>query len=296
MPLVPAQRRTVSWAFAVIGALLLLLAGTAPASAVPIGESRTGRMTWYDDAGYGACGTQINAATEDLVAVSYAWWTSANPNQDDLCKGISVEVTYNGRTITVPVRDKCPACAAEHIDLSKSAFQKLANLDLGVVSGITWKFVGTGGGGGGTDTQAPSVPGSLRSTGTTSSSVSLAWNASADNVGVTGYDVYRGGTKVSTVTDTDTTVSGLSASTAYTFTVKARDAAGNMSGSSNSLSVTTGSGGGGACPTAWSSTRSYAPGDLVSYAGHKYTATYYSTGAAPNDPSSWAVWRDDGIC
>ncbi|CCK24775.1 hypothetical protein BN159_0396 [Streptomyces davaonensis JCM 4913] len=149
---------------------------------------------------------------------------------------------------------------------------------------------------GGTDTQAPSAPSGLYSPSKTSSSVSLAWNASSDNVGVTGYDVYRGTTKVSTVTGTSATVSGLSASTAYSFTVKARDAAGNVSASSNSVSVTTDAAGGGTCPTAWSSTQSYVPGDVVSYAGHKYTATYYSTGAVPNDPTSWAVWRDDGAC
>ena len=52
------------------------------------------------------------------------------------------------------------------------------------------------GGQGGADTTPPSAPGNLRVTGTTASSVSLAWNAATDNVGVTGYDVYRGGTAV----------------------------------------------------------------------------------------------------
>ncbi|MER5206324.1 carbohydrate-binding protein [Streptomyces sp. NPDC002825] len=60
--------------------------------------------------------------------------------------------------------------------------------------------------------------------------------------------------------------------------------------------MTTSAAGGGTCPTAWSSTTPYVPGDVVSYAGHTYTATYYSTGAVPNDPASWAVWRDDGTC
>ncbi|MFJ8629967.1 carbohydrate binding domain-containing protein [Streptomyces sp. NPDC093568] len=99
--------------------------------------------------------------------------------------------------------------------------------------------------GGGSDTQAPSVPGSLRSTGKTSSSVSLAWNASSDNVGVTAYDIYRGATQVLSVSGTSATVSGLSASTGYTFTVKARDAAGNTSAASNAVTVTTDPGGGG---------------------------------------------------
>ncbi|MFF9327769.1 carbohydrate binding domain-containing protein [Streptomyces sp. NPDC014776] len=106
---------------------------------------------------------------------------------------------------------------------------------------------GPGGGGGGSDTQAPTAPTGLTSTGKTSSSVSLKWNASSDNVGVTGYDVYSGASKVASASGTSATVSGLSASTSYTFTVKARDAAGNVSGASNAVTVTTdaGSGGGG---------------------------------------------------
>ncbi|MEV0561802.1 cellulose binding domain-containing protein [Dactylosporangium sp. NPDC050588] len=95
------------------------------------------------------------------------------------------------------------------------------------------------------DTQAPTAPANLRGTGATSSSVSLAWNASTDNVGVTAYDIYRGGTLATTVTGTSGTVGGLSASTAYTFTVKARDAAGNTSAASNQVSVSTTAGGGG---------------------------------------------------
>lgn len=89
------------------------------------------------------------------------------------------------------------------------------------------------------DTTPPSAPTSLRSTGTTASSVSLAWNASTDNVGVTGYEVYRGGTRVGTPTGTTFTDSGLSASTSYSYTVKAKDAAGNLSAASNQISVTT---------------------------------------------------------
>ena len=95
------------------------------------------------------------------------------------------------------------------------------------------------------DTQAPTAPASLRGTGATSSSVSLAWNAATDNIGVTAYDIYRGGTLATTVTGTSGTVGGLSASTAYTFTVKARDAAGNTSAASNSVTVSTTAGGGG---------------------------------------------------
>ncbi|MGW3647507.1 carbohydrate binding domain-containing protein [Streptomyces sp. NPDC000878] len=101
------------------------------------------------------------------------------------------------------------------------------------------------GGGGGTDTQAPTAPSTLRSTAKTSSTVSLAWNAASDNVGVTAYDIYSGANQVLSVSGTTATVSGLAASTAYSFTVKARDAAGNVSAASNAVSVTTDAGSGG---------------------------------------------------
>ncbi|ANS76231.1 hypothetical protein AWM70_17945 [Paenibacillus yonginensis] len=115
-----------------------------------------------------------------------------------------------------------------------------------------WQLTQSGGGGGGSDTQAPSAPSNLRVTGTTSSSVSLSWNASTDNIGVTGYDVYRNGSVVQTVTGTSVTVTGLAAATAYTFKVTAKDAAGNVSAASGTVSATTaangGGGGGGTLP------------------------------------------------
>ncbi|MFH8368375.1 carbohydrate binding domain-containing protein [Streptomyces sp. NPDC018031] len=99
--------------------------------------------------------------------------------------------------------------------------------------------------GGGDDTQAPTAPDGLRATGTTSSSVALAWNPSTDNVGVTGYDVYRDGTRVASVTGTSATVTGLAPSTRYGFTVRARDRAGNTSPDSAAVTATTEAGGGG---------------------------------------------------
>ncbi|MEU6220780.1 carbohydrate binding domain-containing protein [Streptomyces sp. NPDC047022] len=104
---------------------------------------------------------------------------------------------------------------------------------------------GPGGGGGGSDTQPPTAPGNLASTGKTSSSVSLSWSASSDNVGVTAYDIYSGANRVLSVSGTSATVGGLAPSTSYTFTVKARDAAGNVSAASNAVAVTTSAGSGG---------------------------------------------------
>jgi len=89
------------------------------------------------------------------------------------------------------------------------------------------------------DTQAPTAPTGLASSNVTQTSVSLAWNASTDNVGVTGYDVYRNGSLLASTANTSYSVSGLSASTTYSFYVKAKDAAGNVSAASNTISVTT---------------------------------------------------------
>jgi aryl-phospho-beta-D-glucosidase BglC (GH1 family)/chitodextrinase len=102
-----------------------------------------------------------------------------------------------------------------------------------------------GGGGTGGDTIAPSAPGNPSVTGVTSSSVSLTWGAATDNVGVTAYEVYRAGTKVATVSGRTYTDTGLAASTAYQYTVRARDAAGNVSAASAAVTGTTSGGGGG---------------------------------------------------
>ncbi|MDX6342272.1 MAG: hypothetical protein QOH87_2410 [Trebonia sp.] len=103
---------------------------------------------------------------------------------------------------------------------------------------------GGGGGGGSGGTTPPAAPANLAVTGTTSSSVSLSWAAPSGTV--TGYHVSQDGGQVATVTGTTDTVTGLAASTSYTFTVSAYNSAG-QSPASNQVSATTAasSGGGG---------------------------------------------------
>ncbi len=125
------------------------------------------------------------------------------------------------------------------------------------------------------DTTPPSAPGSLTSPSHTSSSVALSWNASTDNVGVTGYQVLQGGAVVATVTGTTATVSGLAASTAYTFTVTAKDAAGNTSAASNAVTVTTSA----------ATATNLAAGKATSESGH--TQTYASGNAVDGDVNSY---------
>ncbi len=93
-------------------------------------------------------------------------------------------------------------------------------------------------GGAPADTQAPTAPGSLAASNVTTSSASLSWSASSDNVGVTGYDVFVNGALNGSTASTSYSVTGLASSTTYALSVKAKDAAGNLS-SASAVNVTT---------------------------------------------------------
>ncbi|RUL95003.1 MULTISPECIES: cellulase family glycosylhydrolase [Micromonospora] len=94
------------------------------------------------------------------------------------------------------------------------------------------------------DTTAPTAPGQPTATEVTATAATLNWAAATDNVGVTAYEVLRttsgsGGASVVTVSGTSYRATNLTASTSYTFTVRARDAAGNISAASPPLTLTT---------------------------------------------------------
>jgi endoglucanase len=89
------------------------------------------------------------------------------------------------------------------------------------------------------DREAPSVPTALTASAVSGSSVTLNWAASTDNVGVTGYDVLRDGTVVASSTSTAYQVTGLTPNTSYSFAVRAKDGAGNVSASSTAINVRT---------------------------------------------------------
>ena len=89
------------------------------------------------------------------------------------------------------------------------------------------------------DGQPPSVPGTPTLVSRTDTQISIQWTASTDNVGVAGYDVYRGATKAGSTSSTSFTDSGLTPNTSYSYTVVARDAAGNVSDASGGLTATT---------------------------------------------------------
>lgn len=97
------------------------------------------------------------------------------------------------------------------------------------------------GGGGPVDTTAPTAPANLTASNIASTSATLTWGASTDNVGVTGYNIYRGAALVASpnASTLSYNLTGLSANTSYTYTVKAVDQAGNLSAASNAVTFTT---------------------------------------------------------
>ena len=91
------------------------------------------------------------------------------------------------------------------------------------------------------DTEAPSVPAGVTASDVTQTGAKITWTAATDNVGVAGYNVYLGESRVNTspVTVTEYELSGLTANTEYTVTVSAVDAAGNESARSDAATFTT---------------------------------------------------------
>src|SRR5437764_565295 len=89
------------------------------------------------------------------------------------------------------------------------------------------------------DTTAPSAPTAPTAAAAGSSGANMSWSASTDDVGVTGYIVRRNGVQVATPVSTSYADAGLSAATTYSYTVAARDAAGNTSPNSTSVNVAT---------------------------------------------------------
>ena len=90
-----------------------------------------------------------------------------------------------------------------------------------------------------TDTQPPTAPANLTATAVSPSQINLAWTASADNVGVVEYKIYRNGVEIGSTASTSFQDNGLSANTTYGYFVRARDAANNLSNPSNTAYATT---------------------------------------------------------
>ena len=89
------------------------------------------------------------------------------------------------------------------------------------------------------DTIAPSVPAGLTATATGGTTVNLVWSPATDNVRVAGYNLYRNGARIATLTGTSYANTALTNATTYSYTVNAYDAAGNVSAQSTAVNATT---------------------------------------------------------
>ena len=179
------------------------------------GTSQT--VTW-NVAGTTANG--VNAANVDIL-----WSTDSGNTWTTLLAG-----TPNDGSQAVTIPNSSTTTGRIMVKGSNHIFFDINNANITVNAGS-----------GTTDTTAPTAP-TLSASGTTSASTNLSWSGATDNVAVTGYDVYQGASLIGSTASTSYTVTSLSPSTTYTFSVRAKDAAGNISSSSNSVSVTTLSG------------------------------------------------------
>ncbi|MER6131191.1 glycoside hydrolase family 18 protein [Streptomyces sp. NPDC001815] len=265
----PRRRRTWAGALAaVLAASALSLAGAGQASAADVNNTRnagyeSGLSHWTCSAGSGATvSSPVHAGAAALKATP-AGQDNARCSQTVAVKANSTYTlsawvrggyAYLGAsgTGTTDVSAWTPDSASWK-QLTTS-FTTGANTTSVTVYTHGWYgqaayfaddvsvFGPDGGGGGDPDPVVPSTPAGLNVASTTSSSVSLAWNTVS---GASGYNVYRGGTKVLAVSGTSATVTGLAASTSYPFQVTATNTAGESARSATVTGTTKASSGGG---------------------------------------------------
>ncbi|MES2416265.1 MAG: fibronectin type III domain-containing protein [Patescibacteria group bacterium] len=177
--------------------------------------------------------TGLNAPATEITTNSLnLYWTASTDNVGV----VEYQVFKNGVLITgtvtatsVPITSLTPATTYTFTIKAKDAAGNLSPLSTAL--SVTTKTPA--------DTTSPSTPTGLTTSNITQTSATVSWTASTDNIGVTGYDVYVGGILKTSVTSTTASLTGLTAGTTYSVTVKAKDLAGNVSVASNVLSVVT---------------------------------------------------------
>lgn len=199
-------------------AILTLTVSNTPAPAPDTTPPSTPNGIVASAASYNKVNVSWNASTDNVGIASYTVWRDgiaiASVSATALSYGdttVSAKTTYS---YTIKARD-----AAGNVSTASTA-----------ASATTPSAP---------DTTPPSMPTGLTATAVSSSQINLAWSPSTDNVGVSGYEVWQGTIKLATVTSTSFGNTGLNASTAYSYTIKALDAAGNASAASASVSATT---------------------------------------------------------
>lgn len=195
---------------ATAGPFIITSQGTATTYAGGSSQS----ITW-NVAGTTANG--VNAANVDIL-----WSTNSGTTWTTLLAG-----TPNDGSQAVVIPNVTTTTGRIMVKGSNHIFFDVNNANISVNAGS-----------GSIDTVAPTAP-TLSASGTTSTSTNLSWSGATDAVGVTGYDVYQGSSLIGNTASTTYTVTSLNPSTTYSFSVRAKDAAGNVSTSSNTATVTT---------------------------------------------------------
>ncbi len=185
------------------------------------------------------------AGTASLV-IRYANGTPGNRPMRIAVNGtvVAPAVAFNGTGAWTTWRDSTAVSASLNAGSNKVRATAIPTTG---GPNVDWLGVSISGGG---DVEPPTTPGNPRVTGTTPTSISLAWDPSIDNVGVVGYRIYEGTTVVASQTGTSATISELTPSTSHTYTITARDAAGYESRPTPPIVATTKPGGGGGTPVA----------------------------------------------
>ncbi|MGW2704910.1 cellulose binding domain-containing protein [Streptomyces sp. NPDC001340] len=217
-----------------LGALLLLLTPPPALAAGSATASFAKTSTW--DGGYQGAYTLTNGGSTTVSA-----WTV----EFDLPSGTTVGsywdalLTRSGSHYTFKNREYNGSLAPG----ASTTFGWVSS-GAGTPAGCRLNGAPCTGGSGGGDTTPPGVPGGVTVGSASSSSLTVRWTAATDDSGsVAGYDISRDGGTPVTVTGTSYTATGLQANTSYSFRVRARDAAGNVSAYSAAVSGTTASGG-----------------------------------------------------
>ncbi len=194
------------------------------------GGPNTDRLTVDDtDAEPPTPPSRLRATAKSDTSVSLAWDASTDDVGVvgyDVYQHGQLMTSVSGTTLTATVTGLRPDTAYDWTVFARDAAPNVSQASNNVVVRTDVPRP---------DDEAPGAPANLRVTTRSATSVSLAWDASTDNVGVTGYVVHRDGAQVATSDRASTTVAGLTTGAGYRFAVRARDAAGNLSAFSDEV-------------------------------------------------------------
>jgi uncharacterized protein YkwD len=218
--------------------------GSFKTTGVGVATNSSGRLYWTQNFGNDTAGTtpppppppggsdiQKPTTPTGLVVVSSAQtsaqlrWNASSDNVGVTGYGIYVDGTLIGSVSGTSVSVSGFQCGRSYV-VGIDARDATGNRSgIASVTVATAACSGTGGG----DTVAPTTPAALTVTSTTRTSVNVRWSASTDNIGVTAYRVWRGGTLLGTTASTSVSFTGLTCGTSYQIGIEAIDAAGNVS-------------------------------------------------------------------